>query len=93
MAFVCVFRLIQKYIISIFLSLIFFAAEDDKMEMLLITNPDEVIQKDGIGAENAAINALFELMDLESERNSSDSLIVSWIRLIDEWKKKFVSGN
>lgn len=45
--------------------------------MLLITNPDEMMQTEGIGAGDAAINALFELMELESERDLSDSLIVS----------------
>lgn len=45
--------------------------------MILITNPDEMMQMEAIGAGDAAINALFELMDLESERDLSDLLIVS----------------
>lgn len=42
--------------------------------MLFITNRDESFE---IGADAAAINALFEFMNLESERNLSDFLIVS----------------
>lgn len=44
--------------------------------MLFVTNPDE-FQLDINTEDDATINALFKLMEMESERNLADSLIVS----------------
>lgn len=45
--------------------------------MLLIRKRDEMFEIDANSADDIAINALFELMKFESERNLSDFLIVS----------------
>lgn len=44
--------------------------------MLFVTNPDE-FEFDISTEDDATIDALFNLMDMESERNLADSLIVS----------------
>lgn len=53
----------------------------EKMEMLFVTNPDE-FEFDISTEDDATIDALFNLMDMESERNLADSLIVSWIQFL-----------
>lgn len=56
--------------------------------MLLIPNRDEGFDIDANSTDAATINALFDLMDLESERNLSDILIVSRIVVINELSRK-----
>lgn len=44
--------------------------------MILIPNCDDATETDVSSVDTATINALFEFMDLENERNLADHLIV-----------------